>query len=1261
MSYQIGTLDIGVAFSGDVSGLQQSAGAAGAAVDGFGTKATTSLKGVRAEAERTDDSMARLAHGIKSAFVGSSVAVGLIALKNNVMQATGAIIDAQVQLDKLNNGFKFGAGGAAGGARELAFVRAEAERLGLELNGAANMYMKMVAAARGTTMEGAKTRETFTAIAEAATVMGMSGEQSERAMQAVVQMMSKGKVQAEELRGQLGEHLPGAFSIAARAMGVTEVELNKLMETGQVMSADFLPKFAAQLRNELGGSVEDATKSMQASLNRFETSWLTFKQNVAQSGAGGFFGGVVNAASNDLAAMSTAMENARLNGKGFMGQMNDVAGLVIARSSIGFLEGAAESLNWTINALTGNMFGLRENIDLMPLSLKSAAQQAELLDVRLAGALERQKELGQFKPGKYFLNQEIAQTQQLVKELQAAKSARDNLNPVGTGASESRYSALVDAEALKKQQAQGAAYADLMTKMFTPQQKFVQATIDAKKALGVFYTPEVERMLHDEYIKKTRSATEVTDVFARALESVREKDAGLNGNYTETLSALYGGYQKGRIGVDEYRVAVESLIKQQPFFIKGVKDEASSVIDAAQASNAAWDAMWEASEKARTATEDRIKTGREALEQIKFETSLLGMNTQERAVATAMRDLERRGVVSGTEAYTAYAAAIKKAVTNREALEEAASFWSSVESTAKGVWTSVADGGMSAFKRIGQTLKSAVLDVLWQMTGRQWLISIGTAAGIPGAALAGQQGGSAMSGLGSMGMLGGSLGALGTGLGAGAGMIAGGGIGGWLTASTSLIGTGTAAGAAAGIGALAGPIGAALAVASLLKGLDDSGTMHTGGIGGYSAAGGTATGAAAGLRFGVDAKDYTASAATASAQIAQSIVGMLDSTATTFGQKAGYYAATAFADDTSKDGAWGALMLKMGDQVLLDWANNPERDANVPRVFANGEAGAKEYAAAVAKDVRDYLITQTPVWADTMLTALGDAPSLEQLAATVGQINATATALEGMGRASQAFANLTESATSTLITALGGGEAAVANLGSYYTNYYTEAERAEIATRQMTDQLSALGVELPKGKDAYKDLIEEAMASGNEQLAADLIKLSGAYASITAASDKAAESLALTASQFSTLADFEFAKDMANTAIGKAIASSASRRIPAFADGGYHSGGIRLVGEFEPEIEVTGPARIYNANQMRAMLSGAGSGGGGGSMAAVVAELQQLRALVDTLITRNSAENGAIATATAKTARLLDRFSGEGMPVMNARTGVAFTVTTVAG
>jgi len=44
--------------------------------------------------------------------------------------------------------------------------------------------------------------------------------------------------------------------------------------------------------------------------------------------------------------------------------------------------------------------------------------------------------------------------------------------------------------------------------------------------------------------------------------------------------------------------------------------------------------------------------------------------------------------------------------------------------------------------------------------------------------------------------------------------------------------------------------------------------------------------------------------------------------------------------------------------------------------------------------------------------------------------------------------------------------------------------------------------------------------------------------------------------------------------------------VPAFATGGTHMGGLRMVGENGPELEVTGPSRIYSAPQTRAMLSG---------------------------------------------------------------------------
>ena len=42
--------------------------------------------------------------------------------------------------------------------------------------------------------------------------------------------------------------------------------------------------------------------------------------------------------------------------------------------------------------------------------------------------------------------------------------------------------------------------------------------------------------------------------------------------------------------------------------------------------------------------------------------------------------------------------------------------------------------------------------------------------------------------------------------------------------------------------------------------------------------------------------------------------------------------------------------------------------------------------------------------------------------------------------------------------------------------------------------------------------------------------------------------------------------------------------VPTFASGGMHSGGLRMVGEQGPELEVTGPSRIFSHNQTKGMF-----------------------------------------------------------------------------
>ena len=90
--------------------------------------------------------------------------------------------------------------------------------------------------------------------------------------------------------------------------------------------------------------------------------------------------------------------------------------------------------------------------------------------------------------------------------------------------------------------------------------------------------------------------------------------------------------------------------------------------------------------------------------------------------------------------------------------------------------------------------------------------------------------------------------------------------------------------------------------------------------------------------------------------------------------------------------------------------------------------------------------------------------------------------------------------------------------------------------------------------------------------------------------------------------------------------------VPGFASGGVFSGGLRLVGERGPELEVTGPSRIYNANQTAAMLSG------GSSNAAIVAELRAVRAELESI----KANTQASAQSGGKLVRTIDRVTDGG-------------------
>lgn len=94
--------------------------------------------------------------------------------------------------------------------------------------------------------------------------------------------------------------------------------------------------------------------------------------------------------------------------------------------------------------------------------------------------------------------------------------------------------------------------------------------------------------------------------------------------------------------------------------------------------------------------------------------------------------------------------------------------------------------------------------------------------------------------------------------------------------------------------------------------------------------------------------------------------------------------------------------------------------------------------------------------------------------------------------------------------------------------------------------------------------------------------------------------------------------------------------IPGFASGGFHVGGLRLVGERGPELEVTGPARIYSASQTQELLRSLQ--GGGHSQEALIAENRVLQKKVDRL----EAQLARVAAATEKLADQFDNVTAGG-------------------
>lgn len=295
-----------------------------------------------------------------------------------------------------------------------------------------------------------------------------------------------------------------------------------------------------------------------------------------------------------------------------------------------------------------------------------------------------------------------------------------------------------------------------------------------------------------------------------------------------------------------------------------------------------------------------------------------------------------------------------------------------------------------------------------------------------------------------------------------------------------------------------------MALGSLMK----KQTLHTGAGAIYSAKGGLQSGGSIYNKetFGFgDSREYNATAQAFATGIAQTLATSLDGVATAFGKKAGFEVAAAFADDTSKDGAWGALKISQQGKELLNWENT-RSSKWAPKVFADGEAGQAEYSAAIAKDTRQILLDMDlPGWAKKMLNDLGDSPTFEALSEVINKIAQTKSVFTRLGQTIDGFKGMTDSTFQLVLTAAGGIDQLTQSTAAFYEGFYSEAERANQASSQLAAEFAKLNVVMPTSKEAFRSMVTEALNAGQSgaALAAGLLQLAPAFMQVADAMDAA--------------------------------------------------------------------------------------------------------------------------------------------------------------
>ncbi len=1119
------------------------------AVKSIGIAETPSLSELRAQNAQFSQELDKLhgklqqAYAGMSQFAGASTDTGLVSARasvdveslstsmgkiagraNALLEVAGsaakvgeALYTASAQTENLRTRLDLATGGK--GAQELAYVTALADRLGLQLNATGQAYADFATKARGTALEGAQVQTIFTGIASANAAMGLSVEQGNASLAAVLDLMGKWTIGASDFSEKLG-HIPDAALVGAQALGVTQERFSQMLQTGEVVTQDFLPRFSQALQSSLGEGTDKAADRLDAGTQRMANAWDKLKSAVGDSGISQMISFGMNAAANDMNAFSESMSRARDNGSGFLGQIS---------SGLGNIAGRAVGLQYISTAFQSNA----EKAAYLAKELPRARAELEMLQAKGA-ATSRNVWVRTAHDDAQRL---VEKLQQVQRELMAAQGQRNAgggrgfINPPLVGQPQPQpqeQSKKTDAPAQRKE------------KPAVP-----RIVSYAPPAAPARTQQDNEELKRDQELQKRQQ--EVAQLVKEHQTKAELAEKNLDLARQETLAIGLTGDALGQLRQEQVEKAIAELqdnaAKQES--VRCSKDVAEAVGKEADAAREL--ARVKGYNDSARMVAEYAQSVREANEATQFEQSLAAMSQRDREIALAqyrieidlqkkLQDIAAKNPTDAAAAQklkedaTAAANQAKANVAERTRMQETQKSVDQMdEMFRKGFADMLANGteGWRTFtKNLSATFKATVADEMYKAFARPLVMpviaqlqgfigNLGAALGLGGAGSGGLLGlagnaGNFLSLAGSGGMLGSLAGTVGGWLGfggstaaaSGLGLTAGGGLG--LTAGGGLgltasgagassigagLGSGTA-GSAMGLGAAMPWIAGGLALYSLLSSdvFGSRGPNHAGAA--YSTAG-VGNDKAAEQLFGRAAGDwYDDLTQRHSDAVEKQLKTSLDGLASVYGSLSKY--ATGSARGIDLVGGF-AVNGKYTDEDAYGYAKIIDKvTGTVLAGFENRSLGNnpdEAYKAFLGQTgsllVSELKKADLPSWMRTTLDSLGEAPNVEALQAAFQTIDLIGRSFEELGKKITGFANLTDLAFESLIKASGGIEALNANAGSFYQNYYSEDERKTIAKREMGSKLKDLGVDIDLDADdaqaRFRKLVEDKLKAANSE------------------------------------------------------------------------------------------------------------------------------------------------------------------------------------